>query len=138
VLDSDVVSLLWRKHLPTELYEGMLGRTPFITFVNLAEFWRGVWQADWQQSRIEEGLRWLSRFQRLHCDGDVIREWGRLSGLARRNGHPVPVNDCWVAACCTAHRYPLLTRNRKDFEPLEDFRAHPAVATWRAARTPRA
>lgn len=51
----------------------------------------------------------------------MIREWGKLSGLAQRNGHPVPVNDCWVAACCTAHRYPLLTRNRKDFEPLEDY-----------------
>jgi hypothetical protein len=25
-----------------------------------------------------------------------------------------------VAACCTANRVPLLTRNRKDFEPLED------------------
>lgn len=42
VLDSDVVSLLWRKQLPPELYQGMLNRTPFITFVNMAEFWRGV------------------------------------------------------------------------------------------------
>ena len=94
VLDSDVVSLLWRKQLPPELYQGMLNRTPFITFVNMAEFWRGVWQAGWDQARIEAGLAWLSRFQRLHCDGDVIREWGKLSGLAQRNGHPVPVNDC--------------------------------------------
>jgi predicted nucleic acid-binding protein len=31
------------------------------------------------------------------------------------------VSLLWVAACCTANRMPLLTRNRKDFEPMEDY-----------------
>jgi predicted nucleic acid-binding protein len=119
VLDSDVVSLLWRKRLPSELYHAMLHRTPLITFVTIAEFWRGVWHAQWRQPQIDAGVQRHSRFQRLNCDGDVVREWGRLSGLARRDGRPVPANDCWIAACCTASNYPLLTRNRKDFEPLE-------------------
>jgi predicted nucleic acid-binding protein len=29
------------------------------------------------------------------------------------------VTICWIAACCVTHDLPLLTRNRKHFEPLE-------------------
>jgi predicted nucleic acid-binding protein len=45
--------------------------------------------------------------------------YARLRGQAARRGYNVPANDCWIAACCVSHGLPLLTRNRKHFEPLE-------------------
>jgi predicted nucleic acid-binding protein len=33
----------------------------------------------------------------------------------------VPANDAWVAACCVTFGYPLLTLDRKHFEPLAVF-----------------
>jgi predicted nucleic acid-binding protein len=45
-------------------------------------------------------------------------EWGRLRAMTEVDGRPVPANHCWIAACCTPNQLPLLTRNRKDFDPL--------------------
>jgi predicted nucleic acid-binding protein len=45
--------------------------------------------------------------------------YARLRGQAAVSGHTVPANDCWIAACCVSHDLPLLTRDRKHFEPLE-------------------
>jgi predicted nucleic acid-binding protein len=42
-----------------------------------------------------------------------------LRGEAAADGHMIGPNDCWIAACCVGHGLPLLTRNRKHFQPLE-------------------
>jgi predicted nucleic acid-binding protein len=40
---------------------------------------------------------------------------------AGARGQVVPADDCWIAACCVVHALPLLSRNRKHFEPLEAY-----------------
>jgi predicted nucleic acid-binding protein len=40
-------------------------------------------------------------------------------GRSAAAGRILGDNDCWIAACCVSHDLPLLTRNRKHFEPLE-------------------
>jgi toxin FitB len=119
VVDTDITSLLWRDRLPDAVRTMLIGRTPFIAFVTVAEFWRGAYRAGWSRARIDEGVAWYEQFQRLHCTGDVVKQWGRLSGMASRDGHTVPTNDGWIAACCVVAGYPLLTGNRRHFEPLQ-------------------
>jgi predicted nucleic acid-binding protein len=41
--------------------------------------------------------------------------------MAAVRGHSAPHNDCWIAACCVSHGLPLMTWNRRHFEPLEPF-----------------
>jgi len=57
----------------------------------------------------------------LPCSFDVATIWGEIQALARLRGQPRPINDSWIAACCTAHDPPLATLNIKD---NADFAEH--------------
>jgi predicted nucleic acid-binding protein len=91
VLDTDIASLLWRGKLAPPVHGKLRGRIP------------------------------AHSFQLLHCDYEVVKAWGRLSGSAIAAGTTVPANDCWIAACCVVHDYPLLSGNAKQFAFLEPF-----------------
>jgi predicted nucleic acid-binding protein len=48
----------------------------------------------------------------------VAAEYGRLRAATEALGRPVPSNDLWIAASATANGLPLVTLNRRHFEPL--------------------
>ncbi len=119
VLDTDVTSRLWRQDLDIRLRRQVEGTMPFVTFVTLAEALRGARLADWGTRRTS-ALRtfYATAFTLLPWSDAVPEAYARLSSNAARRGRPAPANDCWIAACCVAHGLPLLTGNRKDFEPF--------------------
>jgi predicted nucleic acid-binding protein len=45
-------------------------------------------------------------------------EYGRLRAATEALGRPVSSNDLWIAASATANGLPLVTLNRRHFEPL--------------------
>lgn len=67
------------------------------------------------------GLRAFSEhtFDPLNWKEETPEAYGLLRGEAGAAGVTLGPNDCWIAACCVSHGRPLLTRNRKHFEPLE-------------------
>ena len=117
-IDTDVASHIWRGDLSPILAERLIGRTPVLTFVTVAEMLQGAHHADWGSRKMQALAEFHSRFAKLHCDGEVVREWGRLAGQAMRRGHKLSHNDCWIAACCVVGGVPLLTGNERDFLPL--------------------
>jgi predicted nucleic acid-binding protein len=121
VLDTDVASFLWRGKLEPEHHRKLVGCTAMLTFVTIAEFWQGAYKANWDQQQITRMTDFYGKFDLVRCDFDVIKTWGKLSGLAMQARTPVPANDCWVAACCVSHDYPLLTRNDKHFKVAEQY-----------------
>lgn len=51
----------------------------------------------------------------LPISDEVIRRWGTISGLVRREtGHPPPVIDTLFAATAVAHQLCFVTRNVRD------------------------
>jgi predicted nucleic acid-binding protein len=48
----------------------------------------------------------------------VAVEYGRLRTASEALGRPVASNDLWIAASATANGLPLVTLNRRHFEPL--------------------
>jgi predicted nucleic acid-binding protein len=70
----------------------------------------------------------------LNSDDATSRAWGRISAAAQRRGRPRPANDSWIAACCLAHQFALVTFNVKDFEDFEDFAAHDGLQLITASR----
>jgi predicted nucleic acid-binding protein len=121
VLDTDIASLLWRGKLEPEHRQKLAGHTPLLTFVTVAEFLRGAYKANWDQQQMAKLTAFYEQFELIRCDFDIVKTWGRLSGLALQAGITVPANDCWVAACCASHDYPLLTSNDKHFKVLEQY-----------------
>jgi toxin FitB len=119
VLDTDVASRIWRDDVPGELEHRLAGRVPYISFVTFGEALRGANLAS-SGTRRTDGLRafYADAFTPLPWRDGIPEAYAKLSGGAGRGGHTVPANDCWIAACCVTHGIPLLTLNRKHFEPL--------------------
>jgi predicted nucleic acid-binding protein len=118
VLDTDVASKLWRNKLDQPTRDKLIGMAPVLTYVTIAEWWQWAHHRSWGLVKIHEMRTFAGAFELLTCDNEVVRAWGRLSGLAMKAGTAVPGNDCWIAACCVVHGLPLLTHDQ-DFKPLE-------------------
>ena len=120
VLDTDVASLMWRNAIPWQLDRQLIGLTLGVTFVTLGEAFAGAYSAHWGIGEIG-GLRayYEHTFDPLNWEEETPEAYGFLRGEASAAGYTLGSNDCWIAACCVSHGLPLLTRNRKHFEPLE-------------------
>jgi len=60
-------------------------------------------------------------FGLLEWHAAIPMAYGMLAGLGRRRGITVGDNDLWIASWCLAFQLPLVTMNRRHFEPLERF-----------------
>lgn len=121
VLDTDAASRLHRQDLDRRHARHLIGNTVAITFVTLAELYKGMETRSWGERRRADLAAWIGRLLVLPYSDAVPQTWGRLAAAAQQRGRPRPVNDSWIAACCVADDVPLLTLNRKDFE---DFARH--------------
>jgi predicted nucleic acid-binding protein len=119
VLDTDIASRLFRgQDLEADERQALTTHIPVLTFVTIAEWAKWAHKRNWGTGQRDRIRSFAGRFALLHCLVPVMYEWGRLRAMAEVDGHPVPANDCWIAACCTHNQLPMLTRNRKDFDPL--------------------
>jgi toxin FitB len=120
VLDTDISSLMWRGAMPWQLDRQLLGLNAAVTFVTLGEALTGAYNARWT-ARQRDGIQafYEHTFSRLSWKAQIPEAYGFLRGQAAAAGYTLGQNDCWIAACCVSHGLPLLTRNRKHFEPLE-------------------
>ena len=55
------------------------------------------------------------------ADEDTAAEYGYLRASTEALGQPIASNDLWIAACASANGLPLITLNRRHFEPLTIF-----------------
>ena len=115
VLDTDVASRLQRGTLPADVLEYLDGKRMAVTFVTVAEFYKGAYQRGWGPRRLAELERWLRNVVVFPYDAGVSRRWGEISAI---KGRPLPANDVWIAACCLRHELPLATLNRRHFEGI--------------------
>jgi toxin FitB len=128
VLDTDVSSLMWRNAIPWQLDRELFGIKLGVTFVTLGEALTGAHSDRWAARKVD-GLRafYEHTFGSLEWSDQIPEAYGFLRGEAAAGGYTLGPNDCWIAACCVSHGLPLLTRNRKHFEPLEPLGAGPAL-----------
>lgn len=73
-------------------------------------------------ARLNENLRRLETFidafdvQIILVDLSVARKFGDLYASLRKKGKPIPTNDIWIGACCSAVEGTLLTADRHFLE----------------------
>ncbi|HET9142161.1 type II toxin-antitoxin system VapC family toxin, partial [Actinophytocola sp.] len=129
VLDTDVASHVLRDRLAPPLATKLIGRTPIITFVTLAELTTWVELRHWGPSRLASFARWLDGVGVLHSTDGIARMWGRIMAGAVACGRPRPQNDTWIAACCLANGLPLATLNAKDFDYFAEHERLSLIST---------
>ena len=98
----------------------------FLSAVSVAEIQDGIAKTrrEGQTRKARDLEAWLETVLHLYADrilpfdADVARVAGRLADKARARGRQPGFADVIIAATATHHGLTLLTRNRKDFEPL--------------------
>jgi len=124
LVDTDVASVLYRARLfqrvvPAGLGNVVADRPLVISVVTLGEASYGALSRKWSPRRTTEMLAFYTDdFGLIELGRTVAAEYGRLRAATEALGRPVPSNDLWIAASATANGLPLVTLNRRHFEPL--------------------
>ena len=121
VLDTDVLSAMFKGQLSQNFATSVFNRPLGVTFVQIGELSRWVNSRNWGISRRQELGEWVGQFPIVHSSASIAERWGVIAANASKRGRPVPINDSWIAACCLTHGLPLVTLNKRDFADFAEF-----------------
>jgi predicted nucleic acid-binding protein len=83
----------------------------FVPVVVLGEYRFGIAQSK-HQSVYEKWLReWVAAVNVLDVDNETTYSYASIGLELKKKGKPIPTNDLWIAALCTQHSLPLLSRD---------------------------
>ena len=118
VVDTDVVSFLFKNHPLAQAYQAILaGRPLAVLLITLAEVEYGMEAKNRGVSRRDLMRRFLSRFTTLLPDTETARVWARIKSTCEKKGRPITFADAWIAAAALQLNVPLVTHNATDYEP---------------------
>jgi predicted nucleic acid-binding protein len=124
LIDTDVASVLYRSGLfqrvmPAELVQAVTDRSLAISVITLGEASYGALLRKWSPWRTAEMLEFYTgHFAVVELGREAAVEYGRLRAATESLGRPVAGNDLWIAASAVGNGLPLVTLNRRHFEPL--------------------
>jgi predicted nucleic acid-binding protein len=120
VVDTDVVSFLFKRDSRASLYEAHLtGRDLVISFMTLAELKQWPLQKNWGEIRRRKLDEHIQKFTILHSDNDLCLKWAEVVESGRRRGRAIDSADAWIAATALLFDVGLVTHNRKHFAGVE-------------------
>ncbi len=128
LLDTNVISETVKRQPEGRVLSWLSDQVPsdlFLTSVTIGELVRGARRLhDWERRQLFE--KWIeddlvNQFEDriLPFDHAAARIWGQIMGDGDRVGQPRPAADAQIAAIARHHRLTLVTRNMKDFAPLD-------------------
>jgi tRNA(fMet)-specific endonuclease VapC len=122
VVDTDVVSFLFRNHTLADRYRPhLIGRVGILSAQTLAELDHWPERAGWGQRRRRELESFLASYVVENPDRETCRIYGRITAAARRAGFVVPPTDAWHAATALRLNIPLVTHNARNFRGVPDL-----------------
>jgi predicted nucleic acid-binding protein len=120
VVDTDVVSFLFKSHSLAPTYQTILaGRPLAVSLFTLGEIEYGMEAKNWGTSRRDLMRRFLARFTTLLPDAETGRVWARIKNSCEKKGRPIAFADAWIAATALQMNVPLATHNVRDFESVD-------------------
>jgi predicted nucleic acid-binding protein len=116
VVDTDVVSFIFKNHPIAALYEpDLAGRTLLISFMTVAELDRWAIQSNWGAARREWLRLYLERFVLLPYSRRLCTIWAEVTVAAQAHGRRIECADAWIAATAMRHDVSLVTHNSGDY-----------------------
>ena len=94
----------------------LTGRQIVLAFVTVAELRYGALSAGWQQRRLDEMEKFISRTTVVMPDNDLVAVCARLRADCRASGHglhqKIHEADRWVAATGLRYNLPVVTSDK--------------------------
>lgn len=120
VVDTDVVSFLFKSHSLAPAYQAILaGRPLTVSPFTIAEIEYGMEAKNWGAARRDLMRRFLARFTTLLPDIETSRMWARIKSDCEKKGRPITFADAWIAATALQLNVPVATHNASDFESVD-------------------
>jgi predicted nucleic acid-binding protein len=130
VVDTDVVSFLFKAHPLAQAYHAILaGRSLTVSLITLAEIEYGMEAKNWGVNRRDLMRRFLTRFTVLSPDTETARVWARIKSGCEKKGRPLTFADAWIAAAALQLSVPLVTHNASDYQAVENLAILTAATT---------
>ena len=120
VVDTDVVSFLFKNHPFAPAYQAILaGRPLVVSLITVAEIEYGMEAKNWGAARRDLMPRFLTRFAPLLPDTETARVWARIKSACEKKGRPITFADAWIAAAALQLNVPLVTHNASDYRGVD-------------------
>jgi len=117
VVDTDVVSYLFKNHTVGQLYDGdLVGKTLVLSFMTIAELDRWMLQAKWGEARRHWLERYLAPFVIAPYNRALCAKWAEVTVAAQARGFRIECADAWIAATALHYDIPLITHNYRDYQ----------------------
>src|ERR1700730_6521012 len=96
VVDTDVVSFLFKNHSLAVLYDPEIARhVPVISFMTVAELNRWALQSAWSQARVK-ALQWhIDSFVIAPSTAELCWKWAEVMVAAQACGRRIEMADAW-------------------------------------------
>jgi tRNA(fMet)-specific endonuclease VapC len=116
LVDTDVVSFLFKGHSLAELYKEKLEtNTLHICLITIGELYLGATMKKWGSARRRALSSHIDKFSVLELDIAVAHAYADVITSVRALGREIHFSDAWIAATALAYEMPLLTHNRRHF-----------------------
>jgi predicted nucleic acid-binding protein len=118
VVDTDVISFLFKSHSLASAYQVLLvGRPLAVSLISLAEIEYGMEVKNWGSARRDLMHRFLARFP----DHDTAALWAKIKSSCEKKGRPITFADAWIAASAVQLNIPLVTHNVGDYVAVKSL-----------------
>ena len=120
VVDTDVVSYVFRRHPSSEAYLEILeDQELVISFMTRAELSLGAKLRNWGPHRLAALEHYLERFGICYPDAVLCEVWAGVMADALGPGRPINPQDGWIAATAIHLDAPLVTNNVMHFRHIQ-------------------
>jgi len=122
VVDTDVVSFLFKRDSRAQLYLPMLKRRKLLaSFMTEAELEQWILLAKWGAGRVQRFQEFMTGFASVPSSRDLILKWAEAMVAARVSGRRIEAADAWIAATALLYDAALVTHNPKDYLGVPDL-----------------
>jgi tRNA(fMet)-specific endonuclease VapC len=112
VVDTDVVSFLFKNHPIAKLYDSeLLGHTLMLSFMTVAGSFSGSGARRGAPGLI---VTWILSWLFLTI-GRFATKWAEITVAAQARGYRIECADAWIASSALLYDIPLVTHNGSDY-----------------------
>jgi tRNA(fMet)-specific endonuclease VapC len=92
-----------------------------VSIISLGEYVYGLTLSRHQEELANWLEAFLARAELLHIGRKTLPHYAEVRRQLKKDGTPIPANDCWIAALAKEHRLPVVSRD-KHFDAAKGVR----------------
>jgi len=92
-----------------------------VTIISVGDYFYGLTQSRHRDELADWLEAFLSRAELLHIGRRTLPHYAEVRRQLKKDGTPIPANDCWIAALAKEHRLPIVSRD-KHFDAVKGLR----------------